>query len=76
MTSAQASTPSDIASERPHPAFASINGWCGLSGMSRSGTYIALKAGNLTARKLGGRTLVDVEAGLRWLRSLPSAYAA
>ena len=56
-----------------HPAFATVPDWCVISGMSRSGTYEALGRGELRAKKLGTRTLVDVEHGLAWLRSLPSA---
>jgi len=53
------------------PKFTTILGWCGLSGMSRTGTYYALGRGDLKAIKVGGRTLVDVERGLDWLRSQP-----
>jgi hypothetical protein len=55
------------------PKFATIPLWSQLSGMSRSGTYEALAAGHLQAIKLGNRTLIDVEPGLAWLRSLPPA---
>ncbi len=53
------------------PKYTSISGWCALSGMSRSGTYVALGRGELRAIKVNGRTLVDVEAGLSWLRERP-----
>lgn len=53
--------------------FATIDDWCSLSGMSRSAAYLALSRRDLKARKLGGRTLIDVDAGLTWLQSLPSA---
>ena len=56
------------------PAYASISGWCSLSGMSRSATYNFLAAPDgLIARKVGGRTLVDVQHGLAWLASRPMA---
>jgi hypothetical protein len=55
------------------PKFATVSGWCGLSGMSRTGTYDALGLGYLNAIKAGRRTLIDVDAGLAWLRSLPKA---
>ena len=58
------------------PAFASIPTWCELSGMSRSGTYLALKSGHLVARKIGARTVIDVDAGLNWIASKPSFNAA
>ena len=59
------------------PAYAAIEPtWCQISGMSRSGTYLALRAGHLTARKVGGRTLIDVTAGLAWIASQPGFDAA
>jgi hypothetical protein len=59
--------------QRLEPKFATIPAWCALSGMSRTGTYHELGRGNLRAIKSGVRTLIDVEAGLAWLRSLPTA---
>ncbi len=59
--------------DTPTPKFTSIPQWCALSGMSRTGTYNALGRGDLRAVKCGDRTLIDVEAGLAWLRSLPAA---
>jgi hypothetical protein len=59
--------------DAPSPKFASIPHWCALTGMSRTGTYNALGRGDLRAVKCGYRTLIDVEAGLAWLRSLPTA---
>jgi hypothetical protein len=55
------------------PRYAPISDWCFISGMSRSTTYEALGRGDLKAIKLGVRTLIDVEAGLEWLGSLPAA---
>jgi hypothetical protein len=55
----------------PYPKFAPLLGWCALSGMSRTGTYNALGSGDLKAIKVGTRTMIDVDAGLAWLRSLP-----
>ena len=57
----------------PEPKYAPIPNWCGISGMSRTGTYNALGRGDLKAIKLGNRTLVDVEVGLAWLRAQPAA---
>lgn len=58
----------------PEPKYAPITPiWCGISGMSRTATYNALGRGDLKAIKVGNRTLIDVEAGLAWLRSQPSA---
>ncbi len=55
------------------PAFSTIDGWGALTGMSRRMTYNLLGTGDLKAIKSGGRTLVDVEHGLAYLRSLPAA---
>jgi hypothetical protein len=55
------------------PRYARIADWCTLSGMSRSCAYEALGRGDLRAIKLGNRTLIDVEAGLAWLASMPAA---
>jgi hypothetical protein len=57
----------------PEPAFASIEDWCVISGMSRRTTYERLGSGELRAVKLGSKTLVDVPHGLSWLRSRPPA---
>jgi hypothetical protein len=42
--------------------------------MSRTASYNALGRGDLKAIKVGNRTLIDVEAGLDWMRSLPPAH--
>lgn len=63
----------DDSLDRLEPKYATLPHWCVLSGMSRTKTYYAIGAGNLRAVKLGNRTLVDVDAGLAWLRSLPAA---
>jgi hypothetical protein len=57
----------------PSPKFAPLPQWCAISGMSRTASYNALGRGDLKAIKVGSRTLVDVDAGLDWLRSLPAA---
>jgi len=54
------------------PAFCTLPAWFALSGMSQRSTYEELAAGNLRAVKRGSRTLIDVEHGLAWLRSLPA----
>jgi hypothetical protein len=59
--------------EKPNPKFAQLLHWCAISGMSRTASYNALGRGDLKAIKVGGRTLIDVDAGLAWLRSLPPA---
>ncbi len=55
------------------PAFCSIDTWKLLSGMSRRVTYAEIANGHLRAIKRGSSTLIDCEAGLEWLRSLPLA---
>lgn len=55
------------------PAFASLSDWCRLSGMGRTVTYEALGRGDLRARKIGSRTLIDVAHGLGWMNALPPA---
>jgi hypothetical protein len=58
----------------PHtPRFATIDRFCALTSMSRRVVYDELGRGNLKAVKVGTRTLIDVEAGLSWLRSRPAA---
>ena len=53
--------------------YASIKDWCRLTGMGRTKVYAHLGKGNLKAKKLDGKTLVDVPHGIAWLRSLPDA---
>jgi predicted DNA-binding transcriptional regulator AlpA len=56
------------------PKFVTIPGWTLLTGQSRTSIYASLaKKNELRAIKLGKRTLIDVDHGLAWLRSLPQA---
>jgi hypothetical protein len=57
----------------PSPQFCTIADWLAISGLSRRVTYDRLGTGELKSIKLGTRTLIDCEAGLAWLRSLPPA---
>lgn len=57
----------------PRPAFVTVDGWLNISGMGRRATYDAIGLGHLCAVKRGSRTLIDVDHGLAWLRSLPPA---
>jgi hypothetical protein len=59
--------------ETPFPKFATIENWVALSGVGRRTTYDEIGRGNIKAIKVGARTLIDVEAGLAWLRTLPPA---
>ena len=56
-----------------YPAFATIDRWGDLSGMSRRKTYDEIARGNLRAVKNGKRTLIDVPHGLAFMRGLPPA---
>lgn len=60
----------------PTPKYCSIEDWTRLSGMGRRFTYERLTDGSLRAKKMGSKTLIDVEYGLNWLRSLPDAAFA
>ncbi len=55
------------------PAYMSIEQWCRFAGMSRRVVYDKLGSGELKAMKLGAKTLIDVWAGVVFLRSLPVA---
>ena len=55
------------------PAFATIPQWCELTGMGRAMTYDLLSKGHLRAQKLGRRTVIDVQHGLKYIRSQPKA---
>ena len=56
-----------------HPKYSTITNWCEISGMGRTVSYEAIGRGDLRAIKVGRRTLIDVDHGLAWLKSLPSA---
>jgi len=51
--------------------YAPLPDWYAISGMRRNSTYEALARGDLKAKKLGTRTLIDVEHGLAYLATLP-----
>jgi hypothetical protein len=53
--------------------FATIKDWEAISGMRGTMTYQWLAAGRLRAKKLGKRTLIDVEHGLAAIRKQPDA---
>ncbi len=57
----------------PSPKFCTIEHWQALSGMGRRAVYDAMARRDLRAVKLGSRTLIDCEAGLAWINSLPPA---
>ncbi len=55
------------------PEFVSIKVWSEQSGLGRSTTYNLIGDGSLKAIKVRGKTLVDYEAGMAWMRSRPPA---
>ena len=55
-----------------YPAYATIDRWVDLSGVSRTVTYQLLASRQLVARKLNARVLIDVSAGLAFIASLPA----
>ena len=55
------------------PRYCSIADWARLSGVSQSVTYELLGDGKIKAVKLGNKTLIDVDSGLKYLSSLPPA---
>lgn len=44
-------------------------------GVGRTTTYEEIKSGRLRARKIGKRTIIDVEDAEAWLRNLPIVKA-
>jgi len=56
---------------QPRPAFANIEDFLLISGLSRRQVYNLLAAKLITAHKQGNRVLVDVEQALDYIRSLP-----
>ena len=50
----------------------SINDFCQWASISRTAAYAELKAGRLSARKFGRRTLIAKSEAERWLGSLRS----
>ncbi len=53
------------------PKYATIEGWGRISSMGRRTIYDEIGRGNLVAIKVRGRTLIDVDASLAWMRSCP-----
>jgi hypothetical protein len=55
------------------PLYCSIGDWVKISGLSRSVVYELLGRGAINAVKFNSKTLIDVQSGLAYLRSLPRA---
>jgi len=49
----------------------SVNDFCQWASIGRTAVYAELKAGRLTARKFGRRTIIPVSEAEKWLASLP-----
>ena len=49
-----------------------IDEFAARNSISRSQAYLEIKAGRLTARKVGSATLITTEDEDAWLRALPS----
>jgi excisionase family DNA binding protein len=65
-----------FAAETVSPKYVTISNWCAMCGIGRSTTYKLLNQGHLPAKKVAGRTLIDADAGLAWLRAQPDYTAA
>lgn len=61
------------AAENFPPALVTISTWRKISSMATRTIYDQIGQGNLPAKKLGRRTLIDYEGAMAWLRSLPAA---
>lgn len=55
------------------PKFATISGFCGLTGLGRTQVYQLLAANRLRGKKVGKRMIIDVDHGLDFIESLPDA---
>ncbi|ANA13403.1 hypothetical protein CBI36_04625 [Acetobacter oryzifermentans] len=53
--------------------YVSVSDWITRTGMSRTDTYRKLGDGSLHGKKIGRKTVIDFQAGLTWLASLPDA---
>ena len=53
--------------------YAPLRDWFVISGMRRTATYEALGRGDLRAKKLNNRLLINVPHGLAYIDSLPEA---
>jgi excisionase family DNA binding protein len=58
------------------PRYTSINTACDILGFGRSKLYELAGEGSIRIVKVGGRSLVDIEAALAWMATLPVASIA
>ncbi|WP_287994846.1 hypothetical protein [Acidiphilium sp.] len=73
MTSEAASLARAASIDSAVPFYAGMAEWTAISGISRTRTYTLLATGQLRAKRVGNRTLVDVRHGLTWLAAQPDA---
>ena len=59
----------------PDRAALDLNGFCRQYSIGRVKTYELINSGQLTAVKVGRKTLIPVEAAERWFASLPMLRA-
>jgi hypothetical protein len=64
-------TPTQELKPATFPKYASIPRWMDISGMGRSMSYEWLGDGRLRGKKLGSKTIIDVEFGLAQIAALP-----
>ncbi len=57
-------------SSQPSGGAFSVNDFCNWAGIGRTAFYAELKAGRLSVRKFGSRTLIFKSEAERWLASL------
>ena len=50
----------------------SVSDFCQWAGIGRTAVYAEMKAGRLSAKKFGRRTIIPKSEAERWLASLPS----
>lgn len=50
----------------------SVNEFCFWAGIGRTAAYAEMKAGRLSARKFGRRTIIIKNEAERWLAALPA----
>ena len=55
------------------PTYVSIQGFCEQTSVSRSTVYRMLAAGDIRAKKIGRRSVIDLEHGLRFFQNAPAA---
>ena len=68
--------PSGVGKTSPPKRGYSIDEFCSVYSICRSSTYVEIREGRLTARKVGRRTIIATEDAEEWFASLARAKAA